>query len=187
MAELHLNYRQASSASTLPAQAGVFEIEEIDGLARYVLRGGTNVMRSISAALAMPLDQPLNRAASVGGCSALHLGPDEWLLLLGSDPANVLESQIREAAGGQAYALVDVSHRNVGLRMRGNAVADALASGCPQNLDIEAFPVGKCTRTVYHKAGIMLWRREQHEFMLETWRSFVPYLLDYLARETTLL
>lgn len=187
MAELHLNYRQASSARALPAHAGVFEIEEIGGLARYVLRGGLSVMRSISTVLDMPLDQPLNRAARVGGCSALHLGPDEWLLLLKTGPANVLESQIREAAGDQAYALVDVSHRDVGLRMTGSAVTDALASGCPQNLDIGAFPVGKCTRTVYHKAGILLWRREKHDFVLETWRSFVPYLLDYLARETTLL
>jgi sarcosine oxidase subunit gamma len=187
MAELQLNYHRAAAGRILPAQPDVFEIEEIDGLARYSLRGAEAVIGSISKALDVSLDQPINRAVSAGGCSALHLGPDEWLLLLEQTQAKDIGVRIRDAAGDRAYALVDVSHRNVGLRLRGTAVVDALASGCPQNLEIDAFPIGKCTRTVYAKAGIFLWRRDEHEFMLETWRSFVPYLLDYLAQETVLL
>ena len=190
MAEQSFKYHSAASGITLPTQAGVLEIEEIEGAARYILRGGDTVIPLISQALDVPLDQPINQATSNGGCSALHLGPDEWLLLLepirSGEMSEGIAARIRNAAGDLAYALVDISHRNVGLRFRGSAAVDALASGCPQNLNIEAFPIDKCTRTVYAKAGIFLWRRGEHEFMLETWRSFVPYLLEYIAQEVSI-
>lgn len=187
MAEIHLQRRSATDGRTLPALPGVLEIDEIDGIARYILRGDDPVITSFSSALGVPLDQPINRASVADGCSALHLGPDEWLLLVDQTRAKDLDNRLRNAAGDRAYALVDISHRNVGLRLHGTAVAEALASGCPQNLEIDAFPIGKCTRTVYAKAGIFLWRRDEHDFILETWRSSVPYLLDYLAQETALL
>lgn len=189
MAERSFKYHSATSGMKLPAQAGVLEIEEIEGAVRYILRGGDTVIPLISRALDIPLDLPINQATSNDSCSALHIGPDEWLLLLepthtGAMPED-MAARIRNAAGDLAYALVDVSHRNIGLRFRGSAVIDALASGCPQNLNIEAFPIDKCTRTVYAKVGILLWRRGEHEFLLEILRSFVPYLLNYIAQEVS--
>ncbi len=189
MVEQSFDYRAATFGLALPTDAGVLEIEEIKGVARYILRGGEAVISSISKALDIPLDQPINRATSNNGRSALHLGPDEWLLLIEPAWTNAatkdIGTLIRSAAGDLAYALADIGHRNVGLRFRGSTVVDALASGCPQNLNIEAFPIDKCTRTVYAKAGIFLWRRGEHEFLLETWRSFVPYLLEYIKQESS--
>jgi sarcosine oxidase subunit gamma len=43
-----------------------------------------------------------------------------------------------------------------------------------------------CTRTVFEKAEIVLWRTETFVFRIEVWRSFVPYvhaLLTEAARE----
>jgi sarcosine oxidase subunit gamma len=51
-----------------------------------------------------------------------------------------------------------------------------LASGCPLDLTMRAFPVGACARTLYHKAEIVLWRTEGDAFQLEVWRSFAPYV-----------
>lgn len=187
MAKLELKYRQASDGRTLLGSPGVFEITEIDGIERYLLRGGEPVIASISAVLGVSLDPPINHASVTEDCSALHLGPDEWLLLVEQTRAKDLNARMRAAAGEQPFALVDVSHRNVGFYLQGCAVVKALASGCPQNLELDAFPIGKCTRTVYAKAEIYLWRRDELDFVLETSRSFVPYLLDYLAQETALL
>jgi sarcosine oxidase subunit gamma len=43
-----------------------------------------------------------------------------------------------------------------------------------------------CTRTLFSKAPIVLWRTAADAFHLEVWRSFVPYvqqLLRVVARE----
>ena len=76
---------------------------------------------------------------------------------------------------------MDVSHRQVALVVQGAAAATLLASGCPLNLEAAAFPVGMCTRTMLAKAEVVLWRRGACEFRIEVWRSFAPYVSQYLA------
>ena len=54
------------------------------------------------------------------------------------------------------------------------------------DLDIGAFPVDMCTRTVFAKADIVLWRTAPDTFRLEIWRSFSDYvtgLLSVIARD----
>ena len=72
-------------------------------------------------------------------------------------------------------AVVDVSHRQVGLLLDGPGAADVLAAGCPLDLHTAAFPPGMCTRTVFGKAEIVLWRLEDG-FHVEVWRSFAAYV-----------
>jgi sarcosine oxidase subunit gamma len=38
-----------------------------------------------------------------------------------------------------------------------------------------------CTRTVVAKAEIVLWRTSEEIFHVEVWRSFAPYVTDFLA------
>ncbi len=187
MAKLELNSRRASEGRALPGSTDLFAMTEIDGVARYILRGREPAIDAISKALGLALDVPINRASVTDGCSALHLGPDEWLLLIDHTPANGVTDRVGDAAADHPFSFVDISHRNVGFHLQGCAVVEALASGCPQSLELNTFPIGKCTRTVYAKAGIYLWRRDEHDFVLETSRSLVPYLLDYLMHETALL
>jgi sarcosine oxidase, subunit gamma len=56
-----------------------------------------------------------------------------------------------------------------------------LNAGCPLDLDLSAFPVGMCTRTVLAKAEIVLWRTSQDVFHVEVWRSFADYVSRFLA------
>jgi sarcosine oxidase, subunit gamma len=49
------------------------------------------------------------------------------------------------------------------------------------DLDLSAFPVGMCTRTVLAKAEIVLWRTSQDVFHVEVWRSFADYVSRFLA------
>jgi sarcosine oxidase, subunit gamma len=37
-----------------------------------------------------------------------------------------------------------------------------------------------CTRTIFAKAEIVLWRRAKDSFRVEVWRSFAPYVSDFL-------
>ncbi len=113
----------------------------------------------------------LSTAPFAGG-TALCLGPDEWLVLLpdGSPPP--------EVAG--VHALTDIGHRNVGFVVTGQHSATLLQTGCPLDLSLVAFPVGKATRTLYETVEIVLWRQAEDQFHVEVWRSFAAYLWDAL-------
>ena len=103
------------------------------------------------------------RASVSGNRAALWLGPDEWLLIVPEDASGSLATQLRAASLGRG-CLVDVSHRNTGLIIRGTKVADILNAACPLDLDEAAFPVGMCTRTLFGKAEIVLWRTGSDTF-----------------------
>ena len=91
----------------------------------------------------------------------------------------------QQALGGLPHALVDISHRQIALRLGGPHAADILSGACPLDLGIAQFPVGACTRTVFAKADVVLWRTAADTFQLEVARSFGAYVSD-LLREIAL-
>lgn len=80
---------------------------------------------------------------------------------------------------------MDVSHRQVALIVAGSQAEDVLASGCPLDLTLTAFPVGACTRTLFGKAQVVLWRVTADRFHLEVWRSFSAYVHMLIRRAET--
>jgi sarcosine oxidase subunit gamma len=66
------------------------------------------------------------------------------------------------------------------LNVTGDFAAELLACACPRDLDIEAFPVGACGRTLFGKAEIVLWRRAPRNFHIEVWRSYAEYVTLWL-------
>ena len=144
--------------------------------ARLSLRGDAALL---GAAFGIALSIEPCRAVSAGGRTALWLGPDEWLLLA---PPGTLDPAITVTGA----AVVDIGHRQVGLALEGPGAVDALAAGCPLDLHSSAFPPGMCTRTVFGKAEIVLWRQSEARFHVEAWRSFAGYvhgLLEVAGRD----
>lgn len=120
-------------------------------------------------------------SANAENIAVLWLGPDEWLILDQSTPsAEHLRANLESGLRGVAHSLVDISQRQVGIAVAGVNAACALNAYVPLDLDIAAFPVGTCTRTVFEKCEIVLWRRADDQFYLEVGRSFVPYLTALL-------
>ena len=134
--------------------------------ARLSLRGDA---AALGAAFGIVLSIEPCRAVSADGRTALWLGPDEWLLLA---PPGTLDPAISVPGA----AVVDIGHRQVGLVLEGPGAADALAAGCPLDLHPSAYPPGMCTRTVFGKAEIVLWRQGEARFHIEVWRSFAGYV-----------
>ena len=67
------------------------------------------------------------------------------------------------------------------VRAAGGPDAEAmLAVGCPLDLHPSAFPVGMCTRTVFAKCEMVLWRKGPALFHIEVWRSFRAYVVSLL-------
>ncbi len=146
--------------------------------ARYSLRAGEAVLPQIKTALGFALPQTACRSASLGDRHALWLGPDEWLLLCAPD--DKLDEALAAALSGSPHSLVEVSCRQTALIVDGAAAADLISAGCPLDLGLDAFPIGMCTRTLFGKAEIVLWRTGEAQFHIEVWRSFAGYVWGLL-------
>ena len=140
---------------------------------RWLFRGDPAAVDAIGSVLGLALPREACRAVSAGTTHALWLGPDEWLLFSETPP-------LVPGPAENSHALVDIGHRQAGFRVAGQQAATALNAGCPLDLDLAVFPVGACTRTVFGKAEIVLWRVAPEMFHVEAARSFVPYVVALL-------
>jgi len=155
---------------------------------RFIFHGNAEARAAASTAWGAAFAEEPCRARVLGERATLWLGPDEYLLwdgASGADPATAtaaIAAAIEQALGGLPHALVDISHRQIGLQVSGAHAADILCGGCALDLSIEQFAIGACTRTAFAKADIVLWRTATDTFRLEVWRSFTAYV-ESLLRE----
>jgi sarcosine oxidase, subunit gamma len=148
--------------------------------ARFVLRGDVNALRACGSVLGVTPSDVACRAVRAEPWTALWLGPDEQLLLGPEDQSANNHAALQSALAPYPHSLVDVSHRQIGLTITGTEAQDLLAAGCPLDLDLAVFPVDMCTRTVFAKAEIVLWRTCEQQFHVEVWRSYANYLVGWL-------
>lgn len=164
-------------------------IRRLPRLARRILRCSDEAVDAASGILGLALPRRAGVSGSHGARHALWLGPEEWLILDDEGSSERLASCAGSLAGLGA-AFVDVSHRQEAIALQGADVEDWLTTGCPLDLSATAFPVGACTRTLFHKAEVALWRTGPDSFHLEVWRSFAGYveaLLIQAARDVAVL
>jgi len=148
--------------------------------ARFVFQGAAAARAAAGRAFGVALPEDACRANAAGERAALWLGPEEHLLLAPDGSQARIAAELGIALAGIPHSLVDVSQRQVALAVAGPVAREQLASGCPLDLDPEAFPVGMCTRTLFGKAEALLWRRSAEEYHLEVGRSFADYVLGCL-------
>ncbi|WP_417669831.1 sarcosine oxidase subunit gamma [Roseibium sp.] len=157
-------------------------------LTRLSFRGRETAQAVLGKAFDMDLPQRPLTCALGGDRAALWLGPDEWLLLAGDEENGDLQPTLEREMDGIPCALVDISHRQDALLVTGQHAARLLNSGIPIDLHPESFAVGTVTRTLFHKAPVMLWRIGSDAFVVEAWGSFMDYasgLLTEAAQELT--
>jgi sarcosine oxidase subunit alpha len=146
---------------------------------RLSVRAGHIAATGIGLALGVLLPTVPCRSVISRDRAALWLGPDEWLVVA---PVGVsgLAAQAKKAAGDQPASIVEVSHRSQSLEVTGRNGVWCLNGFCALDLDLQAFPVGMCTRTLLGKAEVMLWRIAPEVFHIDVARSYVPYVWSCL-------
>jgi sarcosine oxidase subunit gamma len=144
---------------------------------RVALRAPVESLAALSSALGLTLPGSPKTSGRADKRFALWLGPDEWLVIdeNGADLTGPL------AGSGAVHSATDVSHRNVGIIVSGPGAETTLSAGCPQDLSIGVFPIGACSRTLFGKAEIVLFRTDDDTFRVECWRSFADYVFGLLA------
>jgi sarcosine oxidase subunit gamma len=155
-------------------------LEALPPASRFVFRGDAAARGAAGTAFGTAFSESACRATTDGSRAALWLGPDEHLLLAADGEGAAIESTLSRALDGHAYSLVDVSHRQVGVGVHGPRAEWLLEAQCPLPLNLRDFPPGMCTRTVFGKAEIVLWRPAEQVFRLEVWRSFATYVVELL-------
>ncbi|HEY0183776.1 MAG TPA: sarcosine oxidase subunit alpha family protein [Rhodopila sp.] len=142
---------------------------------RLSVRAGSAAATAIGLALGVLLPTVPCRSIISRDRAALWLGPDEWLIIAPETAADLAGRAIK-AAGDHPASIVDVSHRSRTLEITGVRAAWCLNAFCALDLDLHAFPVGMCTRTLLGKADIVLWRIAPEVFHIDVARSLVPYV-----------
>lgn len=146
---------------------------------RVLLRGSPEALAAAAGALGLQdIERPC-RAASRAGRAALWLGPDERLVL-GNEGDGLIEL-LERALAALPHSLVEISHALTAFEVAGPDADTVLNAGCPLDLDAAAFPVGMCTRTVFAKAQIVLWRTDLETFRVEVARSLGSYVSKIMA------
>ncbi|MFD0915454.1 sarcosine oxidase subunit gamma [Pseudahrensia aquimaris] len=172
-----------ATAARAPQLAGnrfansAVSLEMAPPASRLSLRANEKGVKSFERTLGFALPKKPKKSNSKGSRHALWLGPDEWLII---DEAKPDESLV-PAKASPDFSAVDISHRNCAVIVSGIGAEATLSAGCPQDLRLAAFPVGACSRTVFGKAEIALYRTDEQTFRVEFWRSFAPYVWGYLS------
>lgn len=145
--------------------------------AAYILRlRDAAGIEAAGRAFGVPLPQDACRSASIGQRAVLWLGPDEWQLMAPESEGPQLAAALAETLGPIPHSLVAVGERNVAFEIEGPAVEAVLNAHCLLDLHLSRFPIGMCTRTLYGKAEILLWRLGADRFYVGCWRSFAAYV-----------
>ena len=183
---------RAAPPATILAMTGWDALEASDlsltmspEASRFNLRGSLDFCQAICGKVNLSLPAKMLTASGDSKNAVLWIGPDEFYLF--SQEANHAAtlaqlSRAQDASAlGKAGSLVDNSHRFIGICLDGAAAAQLMASYCPLDLSLSAFPIGKATRTLMGKSDILLWRQGEGTFQIEIARSFASYGLKLLG------
>lgn len=178
--------RNALSGLERLAVADQLSVAAAEDCARLSLRVRAEGRAKASDALGCTLPARIGDLTASGDRLAICLGPDEWFLMAPAGEAGAIEERFAATMDG-AYSLVDVSHREVGIELRGPAATLALASACA--LDLDAMPSGSATRTILDKSPTVLIKLAPDHYRVEVWQSFAGHiwtLLEAVRREIAL-
>jgi heterotetrameric sarcosine oxidase gamma subunit len=146
----------------------------LPAVTRISVRAGTVAAATLGAALGVLLGSVPGRAVTSRDRAALWLGPDEWLVLAPAESG--LARRAAASLGGLPASVVDVSHSTAAIEVAGPRAAWCINAFNALDLDLRVFPVDGCTRTLFGKAEIVLWRTAAHVFRIEVARSFARYV-----------
>jgi sarcosine oxidase subunit gamma len=118
-----------------------------------------------------------NRYSKNDDYTILWSGPNEWLVIASRSSNGKLATSLASAMHGTCSAVVDVSHNQTILRIRGPKSVEVLRKGCSLDLHAAAFAGNHCTQTLMAKvAVVMCWVDAVPTFDLIVRRSYAEYL-----------
>jgi sarcosine oxidase subunit gamma len=176
-------------ATVIGDAAAIFS--ERPSLGHVNLRGDSRDDRfivAVEATIGIGVPPAPNSFAEGAGNTVYWLGPNEWLIVTSRGREATIARELREALAGLFVAVTEVSGGQTVIVLRGRAVRDVLAKGCPLDLHPRAFGPGRCAQSHLAKAPILVRQVDaEPTFEIIVRRSFADYLWLWLddANSTT--
>jgi sarcosine oxidase subunit gamma len=173
----------AARAKMSPDNAGVVARERAF-LGHLNVRGDSEDPRfaaAVSGVLGCGLPLVANTVSEAAGNTVYWLGPNEWLIVTAGERKAAVESELRTALADLFAAVTDLSGGQTVVLLRGRAIRDVLAKGCPLDLNPRAFGAGRCAQSHLAKAPILLRQvDDEPSFEIVVRRSFADYFWLWL-------
>ncbi|MGZ4146915.1 MAG: sarcosine oxidase subunit gamma [Actinomycetota bacterium] len=150
--------------------------------ARAILLGSQISVRADAGSagdLGLPTDP--NTWSGVDGRDALWLGPDEWLVVSETEPADTIVDDVRRRLAGRHHSVVDVSANRVMIELTGPRRTELLQAGCGIDLHPRAWREGTCAQTLLANVAVLLQERNDATRVFLR-PSFAGHLVTWLAR-----
>ncbi len=152
-------------------------------LAQLDLRLGDDeaARAAVSEVIGAPLPIAGGTTAHAAECTALWLGPDEWLLVGAPGTEAALAERLSDALRESFASVVDVSANRTAIEIAGPCARDVLEKGCSLDLHPRAFHAGNCAQTMVARAQVVLEQEtEEPAYRLFVRASFSAYLAAWL-------
>lgn len=118
------------------------------------------------------------RIALKDGKGAGWMSPDELLILVPYAEARATVEALTKALEGEHHLVADVSDARAMFRIKGEKAAQVLMKLCP--VDLPRLAEGELRRTRAAQVAAALWKSDQDEFTLVSFRSVAGYVFGTL-------
>jgi sarcosine oxidase subunit gamma len=129
--------------------------------ARAVALAAQVSLRLDARSVRIELPQTPNTWIAVGAREMLWLGPDEWLVVSETEPAETVLAELEAATAADHHAIVDVSANRAVLELTGPDRRELLAAGCGIDLHPRAWRTGMCAQTLLANVAVLLQERDE--------------------------
>jgi sarcosine oxidase subunit gamma len=148
------------------------------------LRGDAHDAQFVAAVVRIvgaPVPTTPNTVARGDDNVVYWLGPDEWLIVTPTEREGVIARELRAGLADLFVAVTEISGGQTVIALRGDAVRELLAKGCPLDLHARVFGVDRCAQSHLAKAPILVRQvDEAPSFEIVVRRSFADYLWTWL-------
>jgi sarcosine oxidase subunit gamma len=161
------------------------ERELADAGARAIPLGSQVSIRAdedAASALGLPIDP--NTWSAVDRGEALWLGPDEWLVVSETEPADTIVDDARRRLAGRHHSVMDVSANRVVIELTRPRRFELLDAGCGIDLHPRAWLEGMCAQTLLANVAVLLQERNDATRVFVR-PSFAGHLVTWLTHVGT--
>ena len=148
------------------------------------LRGDASDPRfgdAVTSVVGAPPPRIANTVTDTEAATIGWLGPDEWLIITTGESLASMQAALETALTGVRSSVTDISGGQTELVLRGPAVRDVLAKGCPLDLHPKVFGHGQCAQTHLARAAVFIRPLEgESGYGLVFRRSFADYVWEWL-------
>lgn len=136
------------------------------------------VAKAVKAAVGV--EMPKQRSISVkNGAGAAWMSPDELLLMMPHDQAEVVAAKLRKALGKTHSLIANVSDARVVFCLKGKGAREVVAKLAP--VDMQALKSGEIRRSRLAQVPAAFWISGRDEISLVAFRSVAQYVFDLLT------